>query len=146
VGPRWGPLIINGAYLLICATNRDNIHGACRICATDKTWYFVDNPSSGSHMVIRGAFCPTCAISSGVFWKMCSTDKTSIYKPFPTSVWWWRWQAVKGRRRMHPPMLCGMFFCISSRWEGNGDAIPSPSCKHWCYAGTEGLGHNTAAF
>jgi hypothetical protein len=37
VGPRWGPLIINGAYLLICATNRDNIHGACRICATDKT-------------------------------------------------------------------------------------------------------------
>jgi hypothetical protein len=42
VGPRWGPHIINGAYFLICATNRENISGAYNKCATDKTWYFVD--------------------------------------------------------------------------------------------------------
>jgi hypothetical protein len=38
VGPRWGPHIINGAYFLICATKRENIHGAFLICATNKTW------------------------------------------------------------------------------------------------------------
>jgi hypothetical protein len=64
VGPMWGPLIINGAYILICSTNRANIHGAFRICATDKTGYFVHDPSGRSHMVFRGAFYQTCAISS----------------------------------------------------------------------------------
>jgi hypothetical protein len=38
VGPRWGPHIINGAYFLICATKRENIHGAFLICDTNKTW------------------------------------------------------------------------------------------------------------
>jgi hypothetical protein len=37
IGPRWGPHIINGAYFLICATNRENIRGAYNKCATDKT-------------------------------------------------------------------------------------------------------------
>jgi hypothetical protein len=64
VGLMWGPQVINGAYFLICTTNRENINGALHICATDKTGYFVHGPSGGSHILFRGAFLLICAISS----------------------------------------------------------------------------------
>jgi hypothetical protein len=65
VGPRWGPQVINGA--LTCATKRTNFNGAFHICTTDKTGYFRHDPSGGSHIIIRGAFCSTCAINDGGF-------------------------------------------------------------------------------
>jgi hypothetical protein len=65
VGPRWGPEVINGA--LTCATKRTNFNGVFHICATDKLGYFRHDPSGGSHIIIRGAFCSTCAINAGGF-------------------------------------------------------------------------------
>jgi hypothetical protein len=56
VGPRWGPHVINGSFFMICATKKSNMRGAYNKCAIDKTGYFVDNPSSGSHVYISGAF------------------------------------------------------------------------------------------
>jgi hypothetical protein len=74
VGPRWGPHVINGAFFIICATKRSNMLGAYNKCAIDKTWYFVDDPSGGSHMDISGAFWPICVISrkiiSGAYLQM----------------------------------------------------------------------------
>jgi hypothetical protein len=50
------------------------MRGAYNKYAMDKTEYFVDDPSGGSHMDFSGAFWPICAISreiiSGVYLQM----------------------------------------------------------------------------
>jgi hypothetical protein len=54
----YAPLIfeLSVAHIAICATNRSNMCGAYSKCVIDKTRYFADDPSGGSHVNIGGAF------------------------------------------------------------------------------------------
>jgi hypothetical protein len=48
--------MLSMAHFMICATKRSNMRGAYNKCAIDKTGYFVDDSSGGSHVDISGAF------------------------------------------------------------------------------------------